>query len=134
MPKIKLNAIIQIESGGDPLAFNYRSKAAGLCQIRQIVLDEWNNNHFLIKYRGKDLFNPEINKKIASWYLEEQIPKYLKAYRFDQSVDLILICYNFGIGNVVKWKKKGGRLCNLPKETRQYLIKYNDLTEGASEQ
>lgn len=49
-----LNAIIQVESGGDPLQVNYREQALGLLQIRPIMLKEVNRIAGYEKYTTKD--------------------------------------------------------------------------------
>ena len=46
----------------------------------------------------------------------------LKYYKMPVSIENILIAYNFGIGNLVKGKE-------LPKETRDYLVKYERLAK-----
>ena len=116
-PLININKIIHIESHGNPLAFNTGSGAHGLCQITPICLKEYNNFH-ANHYSLKDLFNPTINKEIASWYLNIRIPQLLKHYNKPINTNNILISYNAGINYVVKNKP-------LKKETRDYIKKYN---------
>lgn len=114
--KIDLRKIISIESKGNIKAYNSRSKAKGLCQITPICLKEYNAFH-KIKYTAKDLFNKEINIKIASWYLEIRIPSMLQYYCKEINTRNILISYNAGINYVVK---------DLPlkQETKDYITKY----------
>ena len=118
---IDINRIIQIESSGNPVAYNKRSKAIGLCQIRSCVLGDWNRLHSREKYRIADLYRAEVNKKIGSWYINKQIPIYLKYYKIPDTVKNRLIAYNFGIGNLMKYLR-GDR--KLPKETKDYIKKY----------
>ena len=115
---VNLSRIIKIESHGNPNAYNARSNARGLCQITPICLKEWNNLHPHEKYSVNQLFNPEINKKIAEWYLNVRIPQLLKHYGKEVNIKNIIICYNAGINYVVKNLK-------LKKETADYLRKYN---------
>ena len=123
---IVLSIIAQIESSNNPLAYNPKTQAIGLYQITSICLKEYNSFH-KTKYTKKDLFNPTINKKIAFWYLNKRIPQMLKYYKCSVTIENILICYNWGIGNFLKWKKREGDIKKLPEETREYLRKYFKL-------
>lgn len=118
---IDITRIIQIESSGNPAAYNKRSKAIGLCQIRSCVLADWNRLHPRETYLTVELYKPEVNKKIGSWYINKQIPIYLKYYKIPDTTKNRLIAYNFGIGNLMKYLR-GDR--KLPKETRDYIKKY----------
>jgi soluble lytic murein transglycosylase-like protein len=115
---VKMYKIIQIESNGNPRAYNKSSGARGLCQITQICLNEWNN------YKAGawglllpvDLWNPDINLAVATWYINERIPQMLKFYDIKDTIENRLRAYNSGIGTLVK-----GR---YPQETRDYVRKY----------
>ena len=122
--KINLKAIETIESGGNAKAFNFRTKATGLYQITPICLADWNQHHPSLYYGMKDLWNPEINKAIADWYLNERIPQMLKHYGLPETEDNVLIAYNWGIGNL-KHYLEGER--TMPLETANYLKKYRRL-------
>ena len=117
-PLINLNKIKQIESHGNPLAYNKSSGARGLYQITQICLDEYNNYNNK-SYNSNDLFIPSINEAIASWYLEKRIPQMLKYYNLEVTVENILWAYNGGIGKV--------RKNIMDKETENYIEKYKHL-------
>jgi hypothetical protein len=116
--EIDLERIKQIESSGNPLAYNKSSHARGLYQITPICLVEYNNFHDG-QYFVDDLFNPEINEKIADWYLHKRIPQMLRHFNKPVTVDNILIAYNSGISYVVSGK-------TLPNETIVYLKKYKE--------
>ena len=116
---INLQAIARIESGGNPLVVS-KVGAVGLYQVMPCVLQEY-NTRFRLRLSKNDLYNPEVNTKIASWYLSNRIPQMLRYYKKEVSVKNVLWAYNAGIGNVVK-----GR---LPLETKNYLIKYDKLTK-----
>lgn len=118
--RIELKKIISIESRGNSRAYNSRSKARGLCQITPICLREYNNFHKSEQYTLNDLWNPEINKKIAIWYLEVRIPQMLKYYGYEISVENIIISYNAGIDYVVSRRE-------LKQETIDYINKYRRL-------
>ena len=125
---MNVKRIIWIESKNRAKAHNTSEDARGLMQIRNIVLQEWNNYNPQEIYTPKDLFTPQINIKIGTWYLEKRCPQMLKYYKIYPSVkdvDLYNIaCYNWGIGNVIKWHKRGGKYYELPKITRRYYESY----------
>ncbi len=129
--EIDINKIIQIESSGNPHAYNKRSGAIGLMQITPICLEEWNNPEILRK-RGEsrntvflvDLYCGAINVYIGTWYINERIPQMLKAYGLEDTIEYRLIAYNWGIGNLLKHLK--GKY-PLPKETRDYIRKYKEI-------
>ena len=115
---IDMSVIAQIESSGDPLAYNSGSKATGLYGITPICLKDYNQYH-KIKYALKDMFNQGKCYDAASWYLKKRIPQMLKYYELEVTIDHILICYDFGIGHLVNGDK-------IPKETKDYLMKYKE--------
>jgi hypothetical protein len=115
---IDLSVIVQIESSGNPYAYNPRTKAHGLYQILKICLIDYNNYHAK-KYTLKDLYNPAKARKVADWYLHHRIPEMLKFYGKERTIENILICYNAGIKYAVKRIK--------PRETRNYIKKYKRL-------
>ena len=118
---IDMTKISQIESSNNPEAYNAKSQARGKNQITPIVLKEWNNYHKSEQHGVKDLFNEEINDKIANWYMNKRIPQMLKAKKIKDTVENRLIAYNYGIGNIGK---------PLPLETRNYLKKYRGENVG----
>ena len=115
--KIDLLRIAQIESSNDPLAFNKKERAFGLYQIRNPLLADWNASHPKEMYYEGQLFNPDVNRKLAEWYLTDRIPKMLRFYGKHVTTENILIAYNAGIAYVVYEKE-------LPKITKRYLEKY----------
>lgn len=126
---IDINAIIEIESSGDPKAFNKTSGARGLCQITPAALEDWNA---LQSHRGvfqlSQLFNGSINRLVGDWYLNFRIPWMLEQYGLELTVANILTAYNWGIGNLVKFLRHPERHC-LPNETKEYIKKYNSLVK-----
>lgn len=124
--KIDLEAIAQIESSNNPKAFNRRTRARGLFQITPVCLQDYNQREGRKSgiITAKELDDPEKNRKIADWYFHTRIPQMLDYYEMNTSdFKLVLACYNWGIGYV---RKSGGRM--LPKETRDYISKYERLT------
>lgn len=112
---VDMNKIYFIESSNNPKAYNKRSQAKGLGQITPIVLKEWNNFHPKAQVSDDDLFNADVNKQIAKWYMNERIPAMLKYFKKEDNARNRLIAYNAGIARV-------GQV--LPKETDDYLKKY----------
>jgi hypothetical protein len=120
-PQINMETVFAIESSGNPEAHNKDSDARGKGQITPVVLKEFN---MLTGSNVKphQLFNEGINIKISDWYMNQRIPKLLKEFGLEDNVQNRLISYNFGIGNLGK-VSRGEK--TLPKETREYLIKYD---------
>ena len=138
--EVDIPTIIQIESSGNPHAYNAKSGAIGLMQITPICLGDWNNYTSKILYSGSgepymnqpiwyslaDLYNPKINIEIGTWYINTRIPQMLKHYGIEDTVRNRLISYHDGIGNLRKYlagKRK------LGKEMRGYLKKYERFSK-----
>uniref|UniRef100_A0A6H1ZFF2 Putative transglycosylase n=1 Tax=viral metagenome TaxID=1070528 RepID=A0A6H1ZFF2_9ZZZZ len=121
---IDVEAIIQIESGGNPNAYNAKSGAIGLMQITRIALSEWNEHHPQQQLNPEDLFDRNINSLVGTWYLDRIKKHYCKVWKIPPTVENILIGYNWGVGNLKKWYRQGHIYSKLPYETRQYLKKY----------
>ena len=117
---VNMDIIAYIESSNKTQAYNRQSGARGLYQITRICLEDYNNLH-TIKYNKNDLFDPEINKKIAYWYMNVRIPQLLKYYNIDDNINNRLIAYNAGIKRLIDNE--------LPKETKNYLKKYHRLLD-----
>ena len=147
--EIDINTIIFLESSGNPNAYNPNSGCIGLMGINpKGALADWNEYQpFYIYqsshpfdgelkakkninreiYNSNDLYNPEVNVKIGTIYINERIPQMLKAYGIEDTVTARLFCYNAGIGNYRKYLK--GEI-KMPEETRKYIAKYRKLTGG----
>jgi hypothetical protein len=123
--EVNIDTIIKIESGGFKYAYNQSSGARGVMQVTAACLDDWNEKRKPLEwYTIKDLFNPEVNKKIGTWYINVQIPKYFKAYKVADTLENRLIAYNWGIGNFLRYYR--GLITKLPLETQQYIKKYKE--------
>lgn len=118
---VDLEKIFKIESNFDPQAYNKKSGAVGLGQIVDIALKDYNMLNPKDQYSKEQLFDPQVNAKISNWMLTDRIPQLLKHFGVQPTTDNILWAYNAGIGNVVKGRK--------PKETVDYIKKYNALSE-----
>lgn len=115
---IDMSIIAQIESSGNPKAFNESSGAVGLCQITPIVLKEYNQFNKL-GYKMDDLYDGAFNRDVANWYMNQRIPQMLKHFKIKDTVRNRLWAYNAGIGNVKKNR--------MPEETKSYIVKYERL-------
>lgn len=112
---INMDTIRMKESSGNRLAYNKKSGACGLYQITAIVLLEYNQFH-KVDYTKQDLFNADINFRIADWYMNVRIPQLLKHFKQADTVRNRLIAYNAGIKHVIDGQ--------LKKETLDYIVYY----------
>lgn len=112
-----IDDVIYKESRGNPNAVSPK----GAMGIMQIMPDGALADYNQIKktrYSKKDLFNPDLNKEIGTWYLQERIPQMLNSFGIPVNRQTVLASYNGGIGRVVDYYKKGKA---LPKETQNYM-------------
>lgn len=124
---VVMRKIEWIESRGDVRAYVERTQARGLYQITPIVLKEWNGFHPNIRFSEEDLFNADVSLTIGAWYMNKRVPEMLKAYNIPDNETTRLACYNWGVGNVVKWWRAGGDPNELPRETREYIRQYKEM-------
>lgn len=125
--RIDLEAVKTIESDGDSLAFNGRTKCYGLYQISEVCLKDYNQLNQTV-YCPQDLFNPQLNEKIAAWYFKK-LNLYLEHYGIPASITTLIAAYNWGIGNVVRWYANGAAYSALPQATQRYIERYHNLSE-----
>lgn len=134
--EVDLEIIKQIESGGNPHAYNERSGATGLYQLTPICVKDFAQDlcRGLVKEIRSDcvddfpklnnIFNPTLNEHIASWYMNTRIPHLLKNYGIEDTLDHRLAAYNWGA------KKLRDHLrgeIKMPKETKNYIRDYRKL-------
>ena len=112
---VNMDVIKQIESSGNPRAYNRTSGARGHYQITPIVLEEF-NYYKNTAYKSNDLFNPATNFLIADWYMNTRIPQMFKYFNVTDTVRNRIIAYNAGI----VYARNGF----APAETRNYIKKY----------
>lgn len=120
-----LFAMMKVESGFDENAIS-RSGAKGLMQIMDKTGDWGAKECGISDYTTSDLFEPDTNIKIGTWY----IARLIKQYNGD--INMALTAYNAGSGNVAKWRSNkqyshdGVNLHTIPfKETKNYVKKIN---------
>lgn len=116
---IKLPVIAQIESSGNPGAIGDHGQALGLYQLHYGVIKDYNKHHDT-HYSHRMALNRHYADLVADWYLNQEIPRLIRHYRLNDSLENRIIAYNFGIGNLVKGKP-------LPAVTKAYIAKYRRL-------
>jgi hypothetical protein len=106
---IDMDAIAEIESGGDPGAVGAAGEI-GLYQISPIVLKHFEQTHpgFMLeiwpseKIKTADLFNPRLNRIIADWYFE-WLESTLQIHGIAPTERHLIIAYNWGLRNFLRW-------------------------------
>ena len=106
-----IQKIIMAESSGDPKAVNKRTGAKGLMQIMDDTAKE---PGFGVKPL-EDPFDPVENVRFGTDYFNAMLNRY------DNDTISALAAFNWGPGNVDKWRKKGSNFDTLPKETQNYI-------------
>ena len=124
---VDLDIIAQIESGGCKApCIGDMGKAYGKFQIHKGVVEDWNRFADISGepyMKHKDMFDDEKAGIVAKWYLEKQIPAYLRMMlRTNEPITLeqTLTAWNMGIGSV----KKG-------KVAREYVAKYRRIYDAS---
>lgn len=123
-----LDALAMTESGGNPLAYNPKSRATGMYQFMEATARDMG-----LKVGGgiDERLDPEKSRAAASAYLSQLIKRY------GGNVDHALKAYNWGMGNMDSWLKTGlgskGQV--MPRETQEYSGKvasyYQKMTNTA---
>ncbi len=135
---INLDVIADIESAGNPLAYNRESQATGMYQItdaviqtylidRKKLLDKENaieDTRMPMIFALSDMYEPKYAFIVANWLLNTKIPSWLNYYHIPDNRISRLIAYNWGIGHLRKWFNRGSHWNQLPRETRNYIKKY----------
>jgi len=114
-PDPLINKVIEAESSGDPKAVS-KVGAKGLMQIMDATAAQ---PGFGIKPL-EDPFDIKENVRFGTEYL------YALMDRYNDDTTTALAAYNWGVGNVDKWLKKGGDFNELPKETQNYIKKITE--------
>lgn len=124
-----ISAMIQQESGGRVNAKSGKN-AYGLMQLRDpAVIDA--SKQLGVAPGTYSKYTPEDNVMLGASYLA-----YMLKLGGGNVIDALRI-YNYGMGNMRKWRDKGANLADLPKEAReypgkvlQYYGKYKFTTPG----
>lgn len=109
-----LYGVMMTESGGNPLAYNASSGAAGAYQF---MPDTARDMGLKVNSQVDERLDPEKSRAAASVYMRQLLKRY------DGNVDNALRAYNWGMGNVDKWIANGSDISALPKETQDYTGK-----------
>lgn len=109
-----LDGITITESGGNPLAYNAKSGAAGAYQFRPGTARDVG---LRVDSQVDERLDPEKARAAAAIYMSQLLKRY------NGNVDNALRAYNWGMGNVDKWIANGSDESQLPKETRDYTGK-----------
>jgi hypothetical protein len=109
-----LHGVMMTESGGNPLAYNASSGAAGAYQLMPATARDVG---LRVDSQVDERLDPEKSRAAASIQLSKLLKKY------GGNVDNALRAYNWGEGNVDKWIANGSDPAALPKETREYTGK-----------
>lgn len=117
LDKYLVYSIIKTESNFNPKAVSNKG-AKGLMQITDVTA-KWGSD--VNKFGKIDIFDPETNIKLGTWYLNR-----LKK-EFNGDLKLMISAYNGGSGNVRRWLRSeeysvdGKSLTKIPfKETSKY--------------
>ena len=122
-----LDALMMTESGGNPLAYNVKSGAAGAYQFMPGTARDMG---LVVNSQRDDRLDPEKSRGAASSYLSQLLKRY------NGNVSDALQAYNWGPGNMDKYIA-GGRSGFIPKETQDYpnrVASYYRKMMGAASQ
>ncbi len=115
-------AVMREESGFSPTAVS-PSDARGLMQLLPSTARWIAEEKLRIPYREADLFSPDYNIRLGTWYLRHLLDQ------FDGDLAWAVAAYNGGPGNLRRWTAGGvASPADLPSflrftETREYLAK-----------
>ena len=118
--RVDMKRVMQIESSGNPNAYNPHTKATGLYQLTPVVVADY-NDHYKTDLKIHQLYDPELNTAIAYWYMNQRIQHFLNHYEIKDTIENRLIAWHDGIGNLRKYIKKER---GLGKEMQGFLKKY----------
>ena len=123
MDPLLVYSIIKAESNFNPNAKSH-SNAYGLMQVTKSTGKETARKLGIEFKNAKVLYEPETNIRIGIAYFDYLLKRY------DDNMNIAIIAYNAGFGNVDKWisegiiKEDGEDLENVPfKETNNYARK-----------
>jgi len=120
-----IDAIIQVESAGDPLSVG-RAGERGLMQIKRPTWEQVTAELFGRPLSFEKAFDAAINRRVGSGYLAE-LQRFLLRHRERWQADersLLLASYNAGPMRV--WKA-GFDLSRLPERTKDYVNRVSAL-------
>lgn len=118
---VDMKKIASIESSNDPKAENSRTGARGLTQIMQPTWEEMVEK-MGVDWSWDEAFDADKNLRVGMYYMNIEIPRLLRHYNIEDTVENRLVAYNWGVGNLSKVGIEGA-----PQETVDYIKKYANL-------
>lgn len=97
-----------------------KSGALGLMQIMPETALQLAHKKNLSDFKTEDLFVPKTNVELGCLYLHELGREF-------EDIQKILVAYNAGRSNLIRWMKNGDLLKQAYPETRQYVVKINRI-------
>lgn len=112
------------ESGGDPNAIGDDGQAYGIAQIHAATKD---NHRFALMWDMEKLLDPIASaavliaemRRLRGWLMVNWGLNYA-------SPDWLLLCWNWGAGNVKRHIEDGGTLDDLPERVAYHLELYRE--------
>lgn len=96
-----VKAVVWRESKFNPKVRG-RAGEIGLMQIRSLAAQEWAQAEIRRRSFEGNLFEPETNLRVGTWYLGKLLKRYA---RTDYPVPYALADYNAGRSNLLRWNK-----------------------------
>ena len=118
---VDMKKIVTIESRNNPKAENPRTGAKGLHQIMKPTWEEMTQK-MGVDWSWNEAFDVEKNTKVAEYYMNTEIPRLLKHFGIEDTIENRLAAYNWGVGNLHRLG-----LEKAPQETLNYIEKYKSL-------
>ena len=94
-----VRALIWRESRFDPTTHG-QADEHGLMQVTPEVGQKWAQENKVADYKDDDLYNPETNIRVGTWYLNRAIKHWVQT---DDPVSFALAEYNAGRKNALRW-------------------------------
>ena len=94
-----VRALIWRESRFDPTQHGSADER-GLMQVKPDVGQEWAKANKVEDFKADDLYEPETNIRVGTWYLKRAIGRWTQT---DDPVTFALAEYNAGRKNALKW-------------------------------
>lgn len=121
---VDMDKIAMIESSGNHLAYNAGENAIGLYQVRLPALRDYNLAHIRSGYSHEEMYDPAKAYKVANWYMNVAVPRYLRNMGIEDTVHNRIAGYNWGVGSLRRHYQEG---LEMPRVTRDYIAKYERM-------
>jgi len=118
---IDIDRLADIESSQNPKAVNPKTGARGLLQIMKPTWEEVTNK-LGVNWSWDEAFDEEKNEEVGNYYINVEIPRLLKYFSIEDTIEHRLAAYNWGIGDLKKYGLK-----NAPEETKNYIQRYRGV-------